>query len=103
MVSIEMADLSNRQIFCQVFYDGNHAATFFFFIHRLRAGPGGFAADVQNFRALLGQFQRMSNGGLGFRNFPPSEKESGVTLTMPITSAGRGKTNSNWRARKIMR
>ena len=34
------------------------------------------------------------------RNFPPSEKESGVTLTMPITSAGRGKRNSNWRARK---
>ena len=36
------------------------------------------------------------------RNFPPSEKESGVTLTMPITSAGRGKRNSNWRARKTM-
>src|SRR5579885_60903 len=36
------------------------------------------------------------------RNFPPSEKESGVTLTIPMTNAGRGKRNSNWRARKSM-
>ena len=34
------------------------------------------------------------------KNFPPSEKESGVTLTMPMTSAGRGKRNSNCRAQK---
>src|ERR1035438_7377078 len=36
----------------------------------------------------------------GLKNFPPSEKESGVTLTTPMTSAGRGKRNSNCRARK---
>src|ERR1017187_8907239 len=36
------------------------------------------------------------------KNFPPSEKESGVTLTTPMTSFGRGKRNSNWRARMII-
>ncbi len=29
---------------------------------------------------------------------PPAEKESGVTFSIPMTSAGRGKTNSNWQA-----
>src|SRR5208282_4990113 len=38
----------------------------------------------------------------GSRYCPPSEKESGVTFTIPITSAGRGKVNSNWRARRII-
>ena len=37
----------------------------------------------------------------GSRNRPPSENESGVTFTMPITSAGRGKVNSNWPAAKL--
>src|ERR1017187_3011998 len=37
------------------------------------------------------------------RNRPPSKKESGVTLTIPMTSAGRGKVNSNWPARSIMK
>src|SRR5579859_4284539 len=39
----------------------------------------------------------------GCKNCPPSEKESGVTFTIPITSAGRGNENSNWRALKIIR
>ena len=83
------------------FDDGNHPAQFFLFADRLRAGPRGFAADVQNFRALRHEFQRVGDGGIArSRNFPPSEKESGVTLTMPMTSAGRGKINSNCRARK---
>src|SRR3984957_630781 len=30
----------------------------------------------------------------------PSKKESGVALTTPINKAGRGNSNSNWRARK---
>ncbi|WP_192812792.1 hypothetical protein [Pedosphaera parvula] len=34
--------------------------------------------------------------------FPPSEKESGVTFTTPITRDGRGKTYLNWPARKII-
>src|ERR1039458_5175484 len=38
-----------------------------------------------------------------FRNRPPSKKESGVTLTIPMTSAGRGKVNSYWPARRIMK
>src|ERR1035437_4249202 len=37
------------------------------------------------------------------RNRPPSENESGVMFRMPITSAGRGKVNSNWQARSFMK
>jgi len=41
-------------------------------------------------------------GGPVSRNWPPSENESGVTFTMPITSAGRGKANLNLQALKTM-
>ena len=41
-----------------------------------------------------------STTACGDGSSPPSEKESGVTLTTPMTSAGRGKRNSNWRAVK---
>src|ERR1051326_2270343 len=43
-----------------------------------------------------------STAAVGSKNCPPSENESGVTLTMPMSRVGRGKRNSKWRARRII-
>jgi hypothetical protein len=43
-----------------------------------------------------------SSAAEGSRNCPPSENESGVTLTMPMTKAGRGKRNCSGPALRIM-
>ena len=56
--------------------------------HRLHAaiGPRRFRADVEDVGALRRHFLGMGDGSAGSRNRPPSEKESGVTLRMPMTS-----------------
>jgi hypothetical protein len=62
------------------------------------AGPGGFAADVEHVGAVASAAAR--NGAappIGVR--PPSENESGVTLTMPITWAASDQWRSGWFAR----
>ncbi len=51
------------------FDDWKNAAQFFGFIHRFRAGPRGFAADVQNLRALRDQFQRVGDGFSRIKKF----------------------------------
>ena len=58
-------------------------------VDRLRAGPGRLTAHVE-YRGT-GPSQRSSVGDrrVGSRKLPPSEKESGVTFTTPMT-AGRG-------------
>jgi len=67
------------------------AAQFLGFADRHGAGTSGFAADIEDFRALLHEFECVATAFSGSRKRPPSEKESGVTFTMPTTSAGRGK------------
>ena len=53
----------------QLFDDRQDAAQFLRFADRLGAGPRGFAADVENFRALRDQFQRVRHGGAGVQKF----------------------------------
>ena len=59
IVSIESGILTARR---QFFDDRNDAAQFLGFADRLGAGARGFAADVENFRALRDQFQRVRDG-----------------------------------------
>jgi hypothetical protein len=67
--------------------DRHHARQLFLHRHAGRAGTGRFAADVDDVDAvldhLLGPLQTRTRA-TGKR--PPSEKESGVTLRMPMTS-----------------
>ena len=46
----------------ELFDDRNDPAQFFCSAHRLRAGSGGFAANVEDFRALRDQLQRVRDG-----------------------------------------
>ena len=48
----------------QLFDDRHDPAQFLGLAHRLGARAGGFAADVENFRALRDQFQRVGHGGV---------------------------------------
>ena len=50
-----------------------------------RARTGRFAADVEHVGAFGHQPFAMRERGAGLACKPPSENESGVTLTMPIT------------------
>ena len=61
-------------------------------VDRIGAGPGRLAADVEHRRAGRGQLQAVGDRRRrGRDSVPPSEKESGVTLTTPI-SARRGRS-----------
>ena len=53
------------------------------------AGTGRLAADVEDVRALVEQLAAVGDGGLRGENSPPSENESGVTLTTPMTASTR--------------
>jgi hypothetical protein len=50
---------------------------FFRLAHRLGAGARGFAANVQDFRPLPGEFQCMSNGGICIKKFSAVGKRVG--------------------------
>ena len=74
---------------------GNDAAQLLVERHALRPGPGGLAADVHERGALLAmragsRDRRRRDRGCA----PPSENESGVTFTIPMT-LGRGKRCSS--------
>ncbi len=58
------------------------------------AGAGALAADVDDVGALLGQGETVLDGPAGVENGPPSENESGVTLTMPMIQVRRPRRNS---------
>ena len=51
---------------------------------RLGAGPGRLAPDVEHIRPLAASSRPCAIAASGSRKRPPSENESGVTLTMPI-------------------
>ena len=59
----------------------------------LRARAGRLAADVDDRRAFVEHSARPAIAACGCRNAPPSENESGVTLTTPMT-LGRGRSSS---------
>jgi len=52
----------------------------------VRSRPGRFASDIEVGRAFIDQQARRSIAASGAKYRPPSEKESGVALTTPITS-----------------
>ena len=62
--------------------------------HALGAGPRRFTADVHDRRAVGDRAAARCDRVLRARFAPPSEKESGVTLTTPITE-GAGKRSSS--------
>ena len=47
--------------------------------------PGGLPTDVEDVGALRRQLPPVGDRPLGVRNSPPSENESGVTLTTPMS------------------
>ena len=94
LVSIEIGIVDLRR---ELLDDRQHAAQFFVGVDRLGVRPRAFAADVEQVGPVGDQLQRMGDRGIASRNCPPSEKLSGVTLTMPITSGRRG--NSSVRVR----
>jgi hypothetical protein len=51
----------------EFFDDRNDAPQFLGFAHGCRARPGGFAADIEDFRALRHEFQRVGYGGIGIQ------------------------------------
>ena len=59
----------------------------------VRIGPRAFAADVEDVGAFAASRRAWAMAACGSKNWPPSEKLSGVTLTMPITS-GRFENSS---------
>ena len=66
--------------------DGRDARDLVAFPHRFGARPRRFAADVDDRRALAPPCRRRPpRPPRDHSNCPPSEKLSGVTLTMPIT------------------
>ena len=56
-------------------------------------GPRRFRADVEDVGALVGHLAAWAMAMVGSTKWPPSEKESGVTLRMPMTS-GRPRASS---------
>ena len=69
-----------------------HAAQLLVRRDRLGARPRGLAADVEDRRALAHQREGLLERGVGGRKRPPSENESGVTLTTPMM-AGNGRSS----------
>ena len=51
--------------------------------HGRSARTRRFSADVNDLRALVGQAAAVRDGVLGVGHTPPSENESGVTLSAP--------------------
>ena len=66
--------------------DGDDAPQLLRLVDPGGAGPGGLAADVDQVGALGDQVEAVLDGGLVSNHRPPSEKESGVTLTTPMTA-----------------
>ena len=60
------------------------------------AGTGGFAADIENVGAFVEQRDGMGDGGLGIEKRPPSEKESGVTLSTPMMRVRSPSGSERW-------
>ena len=56
---------------------------------RRRARIGRLAAEVEDVGSGRRQLPAVGDGGCGVEEWPPSENESGVTLTTPMTSGGR--------------
>ena len=54
--------------------DGQHAAQLFGFVHRQGSRARGFAANIDNLRALLNQFQGVRRGGLRVQESPAVEE-----------------------------
>ena len=74
--------------------DRKDAAQFFGLRDRFGAGSSGFAADVENVSSPAPTKARpWATAASVELNRPPSENESGVTFTMPIMRAERGKRN----------
>ena len=61
-----------------------HAAQLLVQGDQLGARPRGLAADVDDRRALTHQREGLLERGVGGEELPPSENESGVTLTTPM-------------------
>ena len=76
------------------FDHGQHAAQLFVGGHGFGIGPRAFAADIEQIGAIGDELQGVVDGRAGSKNWPPSEKLSGVTLTMPITSGRRGNSSA---------
>ena len=62
----------------------HHSGQLIFVGNRRRAGPRAFAADVEQIGPLRDQRRAWATAASASRNCPPSEKLSGVTLTIPI-------------------
>jgi hypothetical protein len=58
----------------------------------LGAGPGALCADIDEIGSLLFIRSAASNAWTTEVNWPPSEKESGVTLRIPMI---QGRTGSS--------
>ena len=66
------------------FFDHRYdAAQFLGFSHRLRARTGGFAAEVENFRALRDQLQRVRDGPGRIKKFSAVGKRIGGDVDDP--------------------
>ena len=78
---------ADPEALCGEFFDddGNHRGDLHGRIDPDSAGPGGLAPDIDDVGAVGHQLgdRTPSAGRVGYR--PPSEKESSVTLTTPIT------------------
>ena len=70
-----------------------HPPQLFLGADRRRAGTRRFAADVEDVGALLDQAPRMVIARLRVEKQPPSENESGVTLTTPMISGRSSGSN----------
>ena len=78
--------IETRWIARQPFDDRDDARELLLDRHRLGARPRGLAADVDDVGALGTSRRPCSTAWAASSNCPPSEKESGVTLTTPMTS-----------------
>ena len=63
---------------------GSDAPQLLFGGHGVRAGAGRLPADVEDLRALVDEPAAVLDGGVRVEEAPPSENESGVTLTTPM-------------------
>ena len=74
----------------QLFYNRQYSPQFLLFGNKCRTRTRGFAADIQYLcSALFRKPERVRNrrARSSCKSLPPSENESGVMLTMPMTSA----------------
>ena len=75
---------------------GKDAPQLFVGVDRVGAGPGRLAADVEHAAPAAASARPCAIAASGSRKRPPSEKESGVTFTTPMT-ARRGKIGEGGR------